>query len=60
MAGKRPVQNEDGSWTYPHLEEMLNAVGLKTVALYVDVHCQTVANFIVNQMIYEICARAVR
>ncbi len=48
MVGKRPVLNEDGSWTYPHLEEVPMAVGLKTIVHYVGVSCQTVANFIIN------------
>ncbi len=60
MAGKRPVQNEDGSWTYPRLEEVLLAVGLKTIAHYVDVRHQTVMNFIINWPIYELCVGAVR
>jgi hypothetical protein len=54
------MRNEDWLWTYPCLEEMLKAVGLKTVAHYVDVHCQTVNNFFVNQPIYELCAGLVR
>jgi hypothetical protein len=48
MSGKRPEQNEDESWTYPRSEDMLKAVSLKSTAHYVDVQCQTVANFIVN------------
>jgi hypothetical protein len=42
------MQNEDGSWMYPCLEEVLLAVSLKTIAHYVDVCSQTVTNFIVN------------
>jgi hypothetical protein len=60
MSGKRPERNVDGSWTYPPLEEVLEAVGMKSIAHYVDVRCQTIANFIVNQPIHEICAGAVR
>jgi hypothetical protein len=60
MAGKRPARNEDGSWTYPHLEEVRMAVGLKTITCYMGVHCQTIANFNINQLIYELCAGAVR
>jgi hypothetical protein len=60
ISGKRPERNENGSWTYPRLEDMLKAVGLKSTAHYVDVQCQTVANFIVNQPIHELCAGAVR
>ena len=48
MSGKRPEQNKDGSWMYPRLEDMLKAVGLKSIVHYMDVQCQTVANFIVN------------
>ncbi len=60
MSGKRPEQKEDGSWTYPCLEDVLTAVGSKPIAHYVDMWQQTVANFIVNWPIYELCAGAVR
>ncbi len=60
MSGKLPVRKEDGSWMYPHLEDVLKAVGLKPIAHYVAMRQQTVANFIVNQPIYELCAGAVR
>ena len=60
MSGKRPVRKEDRSWRYPHLEDVLQAVGLKPTAHYVGVRQQIVANFIVNQPIYELCAGAVR
>ena len=48
MSGKRPERNVDGSWTYPRSEEVLEAVGMKSIAHYVDVQRQTIANFIVN------------
>jgi hypothetical protein len=48
MLGKRPEQNEDGSWTYQCSEDVFKATGLKLIAHYVDVWQQTVANFIVN------------
>ncbi len=37
MSGKWPEQNKDGSWMYPRLEDVLKAVGLKSIAHYVDV-----------------------
>ncbi len=37
MSGKKPEQNVDGSWTYPCLDEVLKAVGLKPIAHYIDV-----------------------
>jgi hypothetical protein len=60
MSGKRPEQKEDGSWRYPRSEDVLKAVGLKSIAHYVDVRHQTVANFIVNRPIHELCTGAVR
>ncbi len=60
MSGKRPEWKEDGFWTYPHLEDMLTAVGLKPIAHYVNMQQQTVVNLIVNWLIYELCAGAVR
>ncbi len=60
MSGKRPEQNVDGSWTYPCSEDVLEAVGMKPIAHYVAVRRQTIANFIVNQPILELCGGAVR
>ncbi len=34
MSGKRPERNVDGSWTYPRLEEVLEVVGMKSIAHY--------------------------
>jgi hypothetical protein len=45
---------------YPHLEDVLQAVGLKPITHYVGMQQQTVANFIINQPIYELCSGAVR
>jgi hypothetical protein len=60
MSGKRPERKEDGSWMYPRMEDVLQAVGLKPITHYVDVRQQTVANLIVHWRIYELCAGAVR
>jgi hypothetical protein len=54
MSGKRPERKEDGSWTYPRLEDVLEAVGLKPITHYVDMRQQTGTNFIVNWPIYEL------
>ena len=37
MSGKRPERNKDGSWMYPRSEDGLKAVGLKSIAHYMDV-----------------------
>jgi hypothetical protein len=60
MMGKWPRRIVNELWTYPCLEEALQAATLKTIAQYVEVHCQTVANFIIKRLIYELCAETVR
>jgi hypothetical protein len=60
MSGKKPEKNEDGSWIYPCSEVVLKTVGLKTIVHYLDMHCQTIANFILNRPIYKLCAGAVK
>jgi hypothetical protein len=37
MSGKNPERNVDGSWTYPCSEEVLEAVGMKSIFHYLDV-----------------------
>jgi hypothetical protein len=48
MTGMRPERKANGSWSYPRSKEVLEAAGLQTIAHYMDVHRQTVTNFIVN------------
>jgi hypothetical protein len=60
MSGLRPEKKPSGSWSYPRSKDVLDAAGLHTIAQYMDVRRQTVANFIVNQPIWELYAGAVR
>ncbi len=62
MANVRPSTGEEteGSWTYPRSKDVLKAAGLETISHYMDVRWQTVANFIVNQTIFELCTGAVQ
>ncbi len=60
MSGLRPEKKPDGSCLYPRSKDELEAAGLHTIAHYMDKSRQTVANFIVNQLIWELCAGAVR
>jgi hypothetical protein len=48
MTGLRPEKKPNGSWAYPRSADVLEAVGLQTIANYMDVHRQTIKNFIVN------------
>ncbi len=60
MSGLRPERKANGSWSYPRSKDVLEAAGLQTIAHYMDVRRQTVANFIVNRPIWELCAGAAR
>jgi hypothetical protein len=60
MSGMRPERKAKGSWLYPRSKDVLEAAILRTIVHYMDVRRQTVANFIVNQPIWELCAGAVR
>ncbi len=48
MSGLQPEKKPNGSWSYPCLKDVLEAAGLHTIAHYMDVRRQTVANFVVN------------
>jgi hypothetical protein len=60
MSGLQPEIKPNGSWSYPRSKDVLDAGGLHTIAHYMDVPRQTVADFILNQPIWELCAGAVR
>jgi hypothetical protein len=51
MSGLRPEKKPNGSWSYPRSKDVLDAAGLHTIAHYMEVRRQTVANFIVNRLI---------
>ncbi len=48
MSSLQPEKKPNGSWAYPRSKDVLDAAGLHTIAYYMDVRRQTVANFIVN------------
>jgi hypothetical protein len=48
MSGLRPEKKLDGTWSYPRSVDVLKKAILETIAHYMDVRRQTVANFIVN------------
>jgi hypothetical protein len=55
MAGKRLMRLTDGTWTYPTLAQVLEDVGLKTVAHYFALRWQHIANYIANKPIFTTC-----
>ena len=56
----KPRRNPDGSWTFPDTEAVLEEVGLRTISHYVEVRRQTIAAFIVNRPIFDMCVDAER
>ncbi len=48
MSDLQPEKKPNGSWSYPHSKDVLDEAGLHTIAHYMDVRRQTVANFIMN------------
>ena len=55
MAGMQPTQNLDRTWTYPSSNDVLTAVGLKTIDHYIEVRRETISKFILNQPIFALC-----
>jgi hypothetical protein len=47
MTSMSPEKKPDGSWSYPRSKDVLEAAGLQTIAHYMGLRRQTVANFIV-------------
>ncbi len=60
MAGKIPMQNLNGTWTYPSLREVLKAVGLWTIDHYIGVCQENIAHFIVDQPLFALCRNGER
>ena len=50
----------DGSWNYPAKTDVMEDVGLHSIAHYIGVRWQTIANFIVNRPIFGFCQGARR
>ena len=60
MSGRGQKKLPNGTWRYPNSEAVLREVGLQTIHHYIGVHWQHVANFIVNQPIFQLCLEGVR
>ena len=53
-------EQRTGTWKYPSSVDVLEEVGLKPIREYIEVRRQTVANYIVNRPIFDLCMDAVR
>ena len=60
MTGMVPKKGVDGTWYYPSPKDALDVEGLHTIKAYINVQRQTIASFIVNQSIFNLCQRGVR
>jgi hypothetical protein len=60
MSGTRPWKRPDSMWKYPNSEKVLRDVGLQSISHCIGVRRQHIANFIVNQPIFQLCLEGVR
>ena len=61
MTGNMPKRNANtGAWTYPNTEKVLDKAGLHTIEHYISVRRATIAKFIVNRPIFDMCGEGER
>ena len=60
MTGMMPKKGANNTWQYPSSADVLEKAGLHTIAHYIDVRRQTIAAFIVNRPIFELCMEGER
>ena len=60
MTRMMPVKGSDSIWSYPAMEEVLEKAGVHTIEHYIQVRRQTIAAFIVNRPIFELCQEGER
>ncbi len=51
----KPQQGQDGVWTYPALELVLEECGLRTMSQYIKVRCNTVVQLIAGRTVFNFC-----
>jgi len=56
----KPRRSPTNKWTYPSLEDVLDEVGMHTIAEYIAVRRQTIMAFIVNWPIFSFCVAGER
>ena len=60
MSGMMPKKGNNNIWQYPSSADVLEKAGLHTIEHYIDVRRQTIAAFIVNRPIFELCTEGER
>ena len=56
----KPRRSPTDEWTYPSSEDVLDEVGMHTIAEYIAVRRQTIMAFIVNRPIFSLCVAGER
>ena len=60
LTRRRSRRGRDGRWVYTPLTEAMEEVGLQEVKAYVSFHHNTVAQFIADRTIIDLCLAAER
>ena len=55
MTSKREMQQQDGSWRREGEESVLQAVGMQPLQMYIVRRQATVAEWVTNRPIFEVC-----
>ena len=56
MAKKhRPKRGPNGVWVYPKMVDVLEECGMRSIANYIQVRCQTIAQYVVTRPILTAC-----
>ena len=55
LMGRQPRKGRDGGWVYPHMEDAITEAGLKDVETYISCRQNTVAQYIANRPIVDLC-----
>ena len=60
ISGMVPKSGDDGTWIYTSSKvDILEADRLHTVSHYIEVYRQTIASFVLNWSIFDLCKRGV-
>ena len=60
LTGMRPKQARDGTWKYPHTQEVLKKAGLHTIRDYIGQRRANIARKVRGRPIFALCEEAER
>jgi hypothetical protein len=56
----KPKRSPGNVWEYPRLEDVLRECGMKTMAVYIRIHWQTITAYVATHPILTKCRRGER